>query len=197
MKETIIVDGDDTIFQTVPALINWHNEKYQTKLTMADFTSYRYWEVWGGTREQAVDKWLEFINSSWQINVRPMPDAYGVLRRWKEEGKTLILVTARQIEAMAIAEALTELHYPGIFTDKICTNNYGRTGVSVKKIDVCRKLNAHMIIEDNLEYLDDFIGSRIKPVLFGRYPWNECNRDEFIFHATWHTLGRDRQLFSK
>ncbi|MEI6040451.1 MAG: hypothetical protein WCP93_03840 [Candidatus Berkelbacteria bacterium] len=195
MKETIAVDADDVLFQTIPALIDWHNVMYDTNLTMDQFTRYHFWEVWGGTRQQAIDKWLEFVNSAWQKRVKPMPEAYEVLRRWQTEGKTLILVTSRQIEALAVTEALVELHYPSIFTDKICTNNYGVTGVSVKKIDVCQKLGAHMIIEDNPEYLDDFVGSKIKPVLFGRYPWNDCNRDEFFFHANWYTLGQDKRLF--
>lgn len=196
MNEIRVVDGDDVLLQTIPALIGWHNEKYKTKLTIANFTCYRFWEVWGGTREQAVDKWLEFIESPWQMRVKPMPDAYDVLKSWQDRGITLILVTARQVEALPVAEALIKRHYPGIFTDIICTNAYGRTGVSVKKIDVCTKLNASMIIEDNLEYLDDFVGSRIKPILFGRYPWNNCSRDEFIRHATWHSLGRDPRLFA-
>jgi phosphoglycolate phosphatase-like HAD superfamily hydrolase len=197
MKEIIAVDGDDVLFQTIPALVGWHNEKYGTKLTIAHFTSYHFWEVWGGTREQAIDKWMLFIFSRWQKQVRPMPGAYEILKRWQEEGKTLILVTARQTEAIAIAEALTLLHYPGIFTDIISTNAYGRIGEAVRKIDVCTNLNAHMIIEDNLEYLDDFIGGSTLPVLFGRYPWNNYSRDRFIHHANWYTLGSDKRLFPK
>lgn len=47
------IDLDDVLAEFLEALIAYHNERYGTTLRTEDFMVYRFWEVWGGTRDEA------------------------------------------------------------------------------------------------------------------------------------------------
>ncbi len=52
VRKTIAVDIDEVLGLFVPALCDFHNEKYGTALSPADFRSYRFCDVWGGTDQE-------------------------------------------------------------------------------------------------------------------------------------------------
>jgi hypothetical protein len=52
VRNTIAVDIDEVLGLFVPALCDFHNETYGTTLSPADFTSYRFCDVWGGTDQE-------------------------------------------------------------------------------------------------------------------------------------------------
>ncbi len=54
------IDLDDVLIEFLPSLIQYHNEAHSTCLELSQFTSYKFWEIWGGTREQAVQKVYAF-----------------------------------------------------------------------------------------------------------------------------------------
>jgi 5'(3')-deoxyribonucleotidase len=62
-KPVLAVDMDEVLCGTAQALIDFHNERFQSKLTLKDFISYKYEEVWGGTKEEAIEKVRLFYSS--------------------------------------------------------------------------------------------------------------------------------------
>ena len=50
------IDLDQVLADLLPALIEFHNFTYGTVLTEKQFNSDKFWEVWGGTREEAIKK---------------------------------------------------------------------------------------------------------------------------------------------
>lgn len=56
----IRIDLDDVLADFINSLIRFHNQTYGTDLTKDQFHSYNFWEVWGGNREEAIQKVYKF-----------------------------------------------------------------------------------------------------------------------------------------
>ena len=50
------VDLDEVLGDFLSSLIQYHNTNYNSVLSREDFHSYKFWEVWGGTKEEAIQK---------------------------------------------------------------------------------------------------------------------------------------------
>lgn len=55
------VDLDEVLADFLPSLMDYHNENYGTDFKKEDFHSYQFWHVWGGTREEAIQKYMAFL----------------------------------------------------------------------------------------------------------------------------------------
>lgn len=55
-KPVVAVDVDEVLGKFVSQLAAFHNEAYGTSLTLRDFHSYHFRDVWGGTDDEATTK---------------------------------------------------------------------------------------------------------------------------------------------
>lgn len=169
------VDIDEVLLPLVPEMAAWHNANFGTHLTVDDFTTYRFWEAWGGTREQAIHKYFDFVFSDWSENLAPIPNSVEVLERLKNAGNVLFIVTSRQDEIMPVTITRIERHFPQIFSGIFNVNHFSVSGISTSKAEICAKLWAQVMIDDSILYLQECFPSVGLPILFGFYPWN-CER---------------------
>ena len=51
-RPVIGLDLDECLGQFNATILQFYNSLKGTHLTMKDFTSFKYWEVWGGTPEE-------------------------------------------------------------------------------------------------------------------------------------------------
>lgn len=56
IKPIIAIDIDEVLAYFIPALLIYHNEHYETDLTVDSFYSYEFHKVWGGTKEECSMK---------------------------------------------------------------------------------------------------------------------------------------------
>jgi hypothetical protein len=63
----------------VEGLANFHNHHYGTQLTLADFSSYEFVEVWGGSQEDTAKKVLHFFETDFFLQLGTVPKAYEVM----------------------------------------------------------------------------------------------------------------------
>ncbi len=89
------IDFDEIITDSLSVIIELHNAKYGTKLKKEDFHSYRFWEIWGGTKEEAVRKVHEFMETDRFAHMSPVAGSLKVLRALKESGHELYIITGR------------------------------------------------------------------------------------------------------
>jgi len=182
---TIGVDIDEVLLSLVPEMLKWHNVNFGTQLVAEDFSNYCFWEAWGGTREEAIQKYFDFVFSDWSENLEPISYSQEVLQRLKDGGHEFFIITSRQNEIMEVTRKRIARHFPGIFTEIYNINHYSLTGHSRSKADVCLELNIDIMIDDNASYLYECIDktpSLQTPVLFGFYPWN-TNKDSRMVRA--------------
>jgi len=170
---TIGVDLDDVLADTMGPLIRFHNDTYGTKLQREHFLSPRWWEVWGGTRDQSVNKFFEFTETLHFKDLQPLEEAIEAIDELSKKHE-LIVITSRQTEFITETKRWIKAHFPGKFRDIFVTNHahWAKTGTSMTKLEVCQKENVDVLIEDNLEYAVECAIENTKVLLLDA-PWNQ------------------------
>jgi uncharacterized HAD superfamily protein len=166
----IAIDIDDVLLQFVPTMIKYLNATYKTNLTVEEFVSYHFWEVWGGTREEAIQKVNDFHNTSYFDQIPPVTGALEAVQQLKKNNE-LFIITSRPYYMIPKTQKCIDHYFPNSFKEIHFTNQYSAEGSHVTKGDICNKLNIEVLIEDSLQFaLDSCVPGR-KVLLMNR-PWN-------------------------
>lgn len=175
MKRLVIaVDCDDVLVRTTPFFVNTYNEKYGTTATLADSQNVDP-EIWGADETTIVERWAALTEEEEYKLLAPDSEEVKILHQLAEQHE-LHLITARKPEEREFTQALLESELPGVFTSM---EFVGWTG---SKGEVCERIGAHILIDDNSKHLHDALSHGILSngaILFGDYPWNKADS----FHA--------------
>ncbi|CAO3564619.1 unnamed protein product [Mortierella alpina] len=180
-RKVIAVDLDEVLARTTLAIADFHNDTYGTSLTMDDFVSYDYTQVWGGTREESIAKWRLFFNSPYFLKVEPVEGSLETLKLLKARRFSLVIVTARQQFVADLTKKFVDRHFPGIFESIYFANHFlteeeKLTFISKPKSVICRDVHAQLLIDDSLENATEVANAGIPVLLFdlqGAYKWNK------------------------
>lgn len=166
------IDLDEVVANTMEAIVGFHNEKYKTQLVKNDFHSYQFWEVWGGTREEAIQKMYTFFGTDHSAGICPIPGSLEAIQKLKGDGHELFVITGRHTEISEETRKWIERHCKNVFSGIHFANSYSVTGEHVKKSAICNKLDIKIMVEDDIHHVHDLAGSGIKVFLFDQ-PWNQ------------------------
>jgi len=146
-KPTIAVDLDEVLGAFVEGLAVFHNERYGTKLTSADFRSYHFADVWGGTGDEATAKVLAFYESDHFRELAPIAAAAECLSTLSAHFR-FVVVTSRQHMIADKTRSWLGRHFPGIFADVVFGNHYDAGDGAVSRCGVwsCRALCRVVVI---------------------------------------------------
>lgn len=192
MKPVIAVDCDEVLCYFNESLMNFHNEFYNTTLTIEDFSNFQLHMVWGGTQEDTNKKFVQFYQTLHFQNLKPVPGAFESLKKLTKN-YSLVVVTARDHHLWDHTKKYLDTHYPDIFDDLLHGNHYGQ-GLKITKHDLCKKVGALMLIDDNVGYINEVTSRGLQGIVFGKYPWNQ---DHKISHdlvkrvESWHEIDVD------
>ncbi|KAI8637177.1 hypothetical protein BD408DRAFT_425024 [Parasitella parasitica] len=180
-RKVVAVDLDQTLAHTLESLVEWHNDTYDTYFNVADFTTYEYWKIWGGTREESCIKIRDFYDSIYFDRIEPIQDfALEALKMLKRRHFTLVIITSRQQFVAEKTKRFVDRHYPGIF-DSIYFCNLDLSDseqleyVSKPKSVICQEIGVDVLIDDSLEHAFDCSALGIDVLLYdrqGQYIWN-------------------------
>ncbi|MBP9690505.1 hypothetical protein KBD81_00330 [Candidatus Woesebacteria bacterium] len=168
----IAIDLDEILADTTSAVIRYHNDTFGTSYRIADFHSNEWWKVWGGTREQSVQKFFDFANTPYFHQVEPVIGAREAVSELTKN-HTLHIVTSRQIVLEVQTKKWVDTNFPGIFQGIHLTNHaqWALSGKTQTKHEVCIEHGAELLIEDSLLYAQECCDAI--PVLLLDYPWNQ------------------------
>lgn len=168
LKPTLAIDIDDVLAGFVPAMLEFHNARYGTNLRREDVYSYKFWEVWGTSQDEAIRRVVEFSRSG---SLAELPlidgarDAIRVLGRKYE----LHAVTARREEFSESTHQWLEVNFSGMFSGVHFADHL--TDKHRSKGEICDEIGAVAIIDDShANALDCLHPSR--NVLLLDAPWN-------------------------
>lgn len=164
------IDLDEVLADFLPALIEYHNTTYGTFLVRDQFQSYRFWETWGGTREEAIQKVYDFYKTSYFRNMKSVAgsqEAVSVLK----QNNDLLVVTSRQDDVAEATKEWIAQHFPNVFSDVLFANHYSQNGSSTTKKQICDSVGVDVLIEDSPEYALECLNPKRKVLLLD-YPWN-------------------------
>jgi 5'(3')-deoxyribonucleotidase len=170
---TIAVDLDDVLFDFIGNFFDWHNRRHGTSLTEQDMVTDTLWEVWGGTKVQAQERIPQFWSEIDHLAVRPMPGAAEALQELKSSYRFAI-VSARDPADSAQTTAWIEKYFPAIFAEvHLGISNPMAGSQPMSKAQVCQKIGASTLIDDQLVHIEECAKLGIRVLLFGMRPWNQ------------------------
>jgi uncharacterized HAD superfamily protein len=167
----IACDIDDVLVDLCSAVAAFHNARYGTDLRVEDFTSHRAWEVWGGTREEMIDK-MDVFFATGAFESLPLVDGAADALRQLSRRHKLVAVTGRPDELSGVTRALLDREFGGLFLAIHHTNFFTHARAARSKADVCREIGAEIMIEDVPDHAIDCANAGMRVILFDR-PWNK------------------------
>jgi 5'(3')-deoxyribonucleotidase len=166
------IDLDEVLVDFLPALLKYHNATYGTSLTREDFFTYHYWDIWGGTVEEAIKKVCDFHQTPYFKDLKPIAGTQEAIKRLKE-GNELFIITSRQESIASATKAWIAEYFPDAFSDVFLTNQYSLSGDKKTKKEYCELLGIEVLIEDQLKYGLECLAPERKIFLLD-CPWNKA-----------------------
>ncbi|MDP4000458.1 MAG: hypothetical protein Q8Q11_03490 [bacterium] len=167
---TVGVDLDEVLADLVESVLEHYEEQTGVRHCRDDMRSYNFWDLWGGTREQAVEIVHEFYETDRFRTVAPIPGALEAIESLAGEHE-LVVVTSRPEATKQETQVWVREHFGESFASIHLTNHFSKDGQTLTKSQVCRDLGVDLMIEDNPEYAADCASHGI-PVLLLEAPWN-------------------------
>jgi len=172
-------DLDEVLADFLGALMRFHNDKYNTQLKKADFKSYSFWEVWGGTKEQTIEKVDNFFTTNYFKNMQTIYGARDGIDFLKKNHELAIITSRPQHIAEQTIDWIKK-YYPNsfsgiFFSQSIIRNIPERGGDSRKtKLDFCNELELDIMIEDSLDFAKQCVTNKRQVYLLDTgYPYNQ------------------------
>jgi 5'(3')-deoxyribonucleotidase len=163
----IAVDCDDVLVATTPFLVDAYNRLYGTKATLAQSHDSAF-EIWQADEALQIERWGKLIEVDGYRNLGPSPEEARILHELAMRHE-LHLVTARQEEERAFTQEMLDRELSGVFISMEFVGWGGSKG------EVCRRIGADVLIDDNASHLHNAIKAGVPKsgvILFGSYPWN-------------------------
>ncbi len=174
MVKIIAVDLDEVLAETFRALLKKKKWKFAgTKISYDDAVSYNLREIpkLSISKKSSVRVYLWFLLWAWLwTKINPVVWAKTKLKEFKKKWYKFHVVTARHFLLRFATGIWLYKNYKYIFDSVVFANFFTR--FSTKKSEICKKLWASVIIEDNLENAIDCAGAGIKVYLLDK-PWNQ------------------------
>ncbi len=168
----IAVDIDDTLGDYTSSLAEFHNQEYNTKLTRNDFHSYNFWEVWGGTREESIEKVDNHTKLGHIMNVKPLEYSVECIKILKKKNELILITSRPENTTKKETEYWINKNFPDSFSKIYYSYNKVRMQEGKTKEEICIELNVDFLIEDNIDHALDASEKGIKVLLIDS-PWNK------------------------
>jgi 5'(3')-deoxyribonucleotidase len=178
-RPIVAVDLDEVLGEFITPLVKFHNAVYPDapRLSATSFFSYKFADVWGGTRDEAIAKVHEFFDSEYFEDIPVVSGAKDGVQALLKAGYRLVVVTSRQYEIERQTREWIQRHFADCFEDIAFGNHWGMSGGKVSKVALCQDLGAECLIDDSVDYAMECGKTGLRVLLFGDYAWN-ASEDE-------------------
>lgn len=187
-KKTIAIDIDDVISETNDSVRQWVNSFTGANLKPQDYkVPGEYWgyyeRVWeqNGIGDKIVYKNIDDAVTNDEVTIPILPGAAYAIKQLKDRFN-VILVTSRNPLHEDYTRRWVDEHLGDEIEIYFARN--GRLGVGISKGEICKKLGAFILIDDNIEHCVSALENGIEAVAFGNYGWHmELESIEGLVHC--------------
>lgn len=169
-KPVIVCDFDDVLFPLIEGLSDHHNDAHGTTLTPEDFVSYNFNEVWGGSQQEA-NLIIEAFLANDNLHLEPLPGVQAALTRLSQDFQ-LVIVTARNHLFEPSTVRWLRHRLPDLFSEVVFAGNHHDGRGFRTKGEICRELQALLIIDDHPANLASAVQQGTDAILFGTKAWS-------------------------
>jgi uncharacterized HAD superfamily protein len=183
------IDFDDVLHDFNESLYSYHNKKYGTSIKRNDVVSYDIEKIWGGTKDEAIEKVYEFYRTREHDETMPLDGSVEVIRSLAHKF-SLHIITSRVEEIKDLTIRWLDRHFPDMFSSVVFVNHYGKSMKSKRtKAEVCSELYVDLMIEDSLEHALAISACGI-PVILIDCPWNQGETPDNVYRVrSWKEIG--------
>ncbi|KAK7265502.1 hypothetical protein RJT34_33122 [Clitoria ternatea] len=175
-KLVVAVDVDEVLGNFVSALNKFIADRYASNYSVSGYHVYEFCKIWNCSRDEADIRVHEFFKTSYfKSGIHPLPGSQTALQKLSRFC-SLSVVTSRQNVIKDHTVEWIEKNYPGLFHEIHFGNHFALDGVSRPKSEICRSLNAKVLIDDNPRYALECADVGIRVLLFDyedSYPWSK------------------------
>ncbi|KAJ1418759.1 HAD-like superfamily [Sesbania bispinosa] len=175
-KLVVAVDVDEVLGNFVSALNKFIADRYSSNYSVSEYHVYEFCKIWNCSRDEADIRVHEFFKTPYfKSGIYPLPGAQTALQKLSRFCN-LAVVTSRQNAIKDHTIEWIENYFPGLFHEIHFGNHFALDGVSRPKSEICRSLNAKVLIDDNPRYAIECAEVGIKVLLFdyeNSYPWSK------------------------
>lgn len=185
----IAVDCDDVLIETTCFLVEAYNKEFGTDVTLERAHRPNNAE-WGTDDDELVLNRLSNLQQTDEYaGLKPIAEAVAAVRRLTETHE-LHLITARNSSVEAVTMAMLNKYLAGCFT------TIEHVGKTRSKGEVCHRIGADVLIDDNIHYLMSAIENGLPfggALHFGYYPWNQLDKpvEGVIECRDWEAVERE------
>ncbi|CAJ1975701.1 unnamed protein product [Sphenostylis stenocarpa] len=177
-KLVVAVDVDEVLGNFVSALNEFIADRYSSNHSVSEYHVYEFFKIWNCSRDEANTRVHEFFETSYfKSGIQPIPGALTSLQKLSRFCN-LSVVTSRQNVIKDHTIEWIEKHFSGLFQDIHFGNHFALDGESRPKSEICRSLNAKVLIDDNPRYAIECAEAGIGVLLFNyenSYPWSKTD----------------------
>ncbi|MGV9002014.1 MAG: 5' nucleotidase, NT5C type [Candidatus Saccharimonadaceae bacterium] len=167
----IAIDCDDVLVHTTPFFVEAYNSKYGTNVQLVEAHTESY-EAWNADRPLLEERLALLMDTDAYRLLAPTESAIRVLKDLAKDHE-LHVVTARREHERGFTQAMLDRELAGVFASMEFVGFTGSKG------EVCRRIGADVLIDDNSRHLHDAIKTGLSPngaLLFGDYAWNTTDK---------------------
>jgi 5'(3')-deoxyribonucleotidase len=169
-RQIIAVDIDDVLFPYVLEVVEHYNMSKGGKLSIDDFHTYHFMEVWGGNEDEATEI-AHGIHRRDFLHTLPVVGAKAALAELAKRYE-LHIVTSRPAIFEQKTKEWVEKYFPGIFMRVDVVGNHYDGSATHSKVEVCQELGSSYLIDDQPKYIQECADKGMRGILFGDYGWN-------------------------
>lgn len=175
-KKVIAVDIDEVLANFVDYFIEYHNLEYETTITKDKFITFELSEIFETTVEEMNLKFRKFKDQGHNLKLEPIKGSKRGIDKLIKRGYKLHIVTSRPETIKDDTSKWVEKFFPGKFVQVHHAFNkyYEPLLQNLTKAEICRKIGARVLIEDNLDLALDSSENGIT-VLMMDAPWNQTD----------------------
>lgn len=165
MKRLIIaIDCDDVLVPSTKQIVSIYNEQFGTSVSLEGAHASKN-PAWRADRELIAERIYDIQMTDEYGGAPPFNDAISACRRLAQKHE-LHLVTARPERIMPVTLKMLDQYFENIFTE------VRHVGMDGDKGEICRNLQADLLIDDSYKHLVAANECQIPNLLwFGDYPW--------------------------
>jgi len=176
------------LVRTTPYFVDAYNKTYGTNVVL-EYAHQDDYAGWGTDRSTLESRLAELMGTDEYKQLSPSAEEVVVLTNLSKDHE-LHVITARRAHERELTQLMLDTYLPGVFT------SLELVGFTGSKGEVCRRIGATVLIDDNVRHLEDAVKHGLPSqgaILFGDYPWNvqENISAGVIQCATWHDVSRE------
>jgi uncharacterized HAD superfamily protein len=161
--KNIILDIDDVTLQYVSALINYLNKSLGKNARKRQIKSWDLEKHYPAPKEEISKAWREFTDTKEFSNLRLIAGAKNGIQELSNYGKIYFVTYRNNGVREKTEENLKKV--PAVWKDLIFSDRQS-------KIDIYRRLNASLVIDDSPSHILEAKNEGIEVLLFNQ-PWNQ------------------------